>query len=95
MKKIWKNYKTMIILVLSMIIGAICGLIFKEKAAIVKPFGDLFLNLMFVIIAPLIFLTITLAVAKIKQPKRLGNEMDRNRLCYNIHYYRFTWIFIH
>lgn len=75
MKKIWKNYKTMIILVLSMIIGAICGLIFKEKATIVKPFGDLFLNLMFVIIAPLIFLTITLAVAKIKQPKRLGKIM--------------------
>lgn len=75
MKKFWKNYKTMIILITSMIIGAIAGLIFKEKAEVVKPFGDLFLNLMFVIIVPLIFLTITLAVAKVKQPKRLGKIM--------------------
>lgn len=75
MKKFWKNYKTMIILILSMIIGAAAGLIFKEKAAVVKPFGDLFLNLMFVIIMPLIFLTISLAVAKVKHPKRLGKIM--------------------
>ena len=74
-KNFLKNYKTMIFLVLAMIIGAICGLIFKEDATIVKPLGDLFLNLMFVIIVPLVFLTISLAVAKIKQPKRLGKIM--------------------
>ena len=74
-KSFLKNYKTMIFLVLAMIIGAICGLIFKEDATIVKPLGDLFLNLMFVIIVPLVFLTISLAVAKIKQPKRLGKIM--------------------
>lgn len=70
-----KNYKMMILLILAMVIGAICGLIFKEDAVIVKPLGDLFLNLMFVIIVPLVFLTITLAVAKVKHPKRLGKIM--------------------
>ena len=65
----------MLLLILAMIIGATCGLIFKEDATIVKPLGDLFLNLMFVIIVPLVFLTISLAVAKVKHPKRLGKIM--------------------
>ena len=70
-----KNYKTMLLLILAMIIGAVGGLIFKEDAMVVKPLGDLFLNLMFVIIVPLVFLTISLAVAKVKHPKRLGKIM--------------------
>ena len=65
----------MLLLILAMIIGAIAGLIFKEDAMVVKPLGDLFLNLMFVIIVPLVFLTIALAVAKVKHPKRLGKIM--------------------
>ena len=65
----------MLLLILAMIIGAIAGLIFKEDAMAVKPLGDLFLNLMFVIIVPLVFLTIALAVAKVKHPKRLGKIM--------------------
>ena len=72
MKKFWSNYKQTIILLVSLIIGAIVGLIFKEKTEVLKPFGDLFMNLMFVIIIPLIFLTITTSIAKIKEPKRLS-----------------------
>ena len=74
-KNFLKNYKTMLLLILAMIVGAICGLIFKEDAMVVKPLGDLFLNLMFVIIVPLVFLTISIAVAKVKHPKRLGKIM--------------------
>lgn len=74
-KNFLKNYKTMLLLILAMIIGAVCGLIFKEDTMVVKPLGDLFLNLMFVIIVPLVFLTISLAVAKVKHPKRLGKIM--------------------
>ncbi len=72
MKKFWSNYKQTIILLASLIIGAIVGLIFKEKTEVLKPFGDLFMNLMFVIIIPLIFLTITTSIAKINEPKRLS-----------------------
>lgn len=75
MKKVWKNYKQTLILLLSLVIGAIIGLVFGEKTEILKPFGDLFMNLMFVIIVPLIFLTITTSIAKIKQPKRLGKVL--------------------
>lgn len=66
------NYKSTIILLGSVIIGAICGLIFKEKASIVKPLGDLFLNLLLVIIIPLIFFTITSSISKMTEKKRLS-----------------------
>ena len=75
MKKIWKNYKSTIILLLSIIIGTIIGLIFKEKACLLSPLGDIFLNLMFVVIVPLIFLTITSSIIKMENPKRLGKIM--------------------
>ena len=72
MKKIFKNYKSTIILLGAIILGTIVGLIFKEKTAILSPFGDLFINLLLTIIVPLIFLTITTSIGKMKQPKRLG-----------------------
>ena len=77
MKKIWSNYKQTIILIFSIIVGAIIGLVFKEKASILSPLGDIFINLMFVIIVPLIFLTITTAIIKMGSPKRLGKIMSR------------------
>lgn len=75
MKKIWSNYKQTILLVCALIIGTIIGLVFKEKATVLSPLGDLFMNMMFVIIVPLIFLTITTSIAKISQPKRLGKVL--------------------
>ena len=72
MKKFISNYKSTIILLVAIIVGSIVGIIFKEKATILSPLGDLFLNLLLVIIIPLIFLNITTAISKMKQPKRLG-----------------------
>lgn len=75
MKSFFKNYKSTIILLFAIIIGAIVGVIFKEKAAVLSPLGDLFLNLMFIIIVPLVFLNISTAIAKMAQPKRFGKIM--------------------
>ena len=77
MKNVLKNYKSTIILLGSIILGAIIGIIFKEKATVLSPFGDIFINLMFVVIVPLIFLTITTAIIKMDSPKRLGKIMSR------------------
>lgn len=72
MKSFIKNYKQTIILLLAVIIGAVIGLIYGEKATVLSPLGDIFINLMFVIIVPLIFLTISTSIGKIKEPKRVG-----------------------
>ena len=65
MKKIFKNYSSSLILLSSMLIGLIIGLTLKEKANIFTPLGNLFINLLSTIIVPLIFVTITLSIAKI------------------------------
>ena len=77
MEKILKNYKNTIFIVLSLIIGALCGLIFKEDVNVVKPLGDLFLNALFVTIVPLLFLTISTTIAKMDSPKRLKKIFAR------------------
>ena len=56
MKKILKNYKSTLILILAIIIGAVVGLIFKEDAKVLSPLGDIFINLLLVVIVPLVFL---------------------------------------
>ncbi|MEE3343778.1 MAG: dicarboxylate/amino acid:cation symporter [Bacilli bacterium] len=66
------NYKSTFILLGSIIIGGIVGLIWKDKASILSPFGDLFLNMLLIVVVPLIFLTITSSIYKMREPKRIG-----------------------
>ena len=75
MKNFLKTYKSTIILLAAIIVGAIIGIVFGEKAAVLSPLGDIFLNLLFVAIVPLIFVSITVSISKMKQPKRLGKIM--------------------
>ena len=70
--KIIKNYKSMLILLGSIILGGLVGIIWGEGAKVLSPFGDLFLNVLLIIVVPLIFLTITGSIYKMKQPKRIG-----------------------
>ncbi|KON87908.1 sodium:proton antiporter [Sporosarcina globispora] len=75
MKKIFANYKLTIFLLLSILIGGIAGVVFGPKTAVVKPFGDLFLNLLFMIIVPLVFFSIASSLANMGGMKRLGKIM--------------------
>lgn len=84
MKKLLSNYKSTIILLVSIIIGASVGFIFKEKATVLSPLGDIFLNLLLVVITPLIFLTITTSISKMKSPKRLGKIVGATFLVFII-----------
>lgn len=70
-KRIIKNYKQSLILILAIIIGTILGLILKSDAKILSPLGDIFINLLYVVIVPLIFLTITTSISKMESQKRL------------------------
>ena len=72
MKKLFKSYKGTILLLLGVFIGAICGIVFQSDAVVVKPLGDLFLNLLLISIVPLIFFSISSSIAKMKEKKRLS-----------------------
>lgn len=75
MKKLFNNYKSTIILLTSIFIGALIGFIFKEDASILSPLGDLFLNLLLIAVVPLIFVSISLSISKMNKPKRFGKIM--------------------
>ena len=45
-KRIIKNYKQSLILILAIIIGTILGLILKNDAQVLSPLGDIFINLL-------------------------------------------------
>ena len=71
-KRIWKSYRFPIILVMGIIVGALLGVTLGEKATVFKPLGDIFLNLMFTIVVPMVFVSITTAVGNMVNMKRLG-----------------------
>lgn len=72
LKRICKKYKFPVILLLSIIIGCIIGIIFKEDAMNLKPFGTVFINLLYVTVVPLVFFTISSSISSIKNYKKLG-----------------------
>ncbi|KML44365.1 dicarboxylate/amino acid:cation symporter [Cytobacillus firmus] len=76
MKKVLSNYKLTIFLLLSILIGGIAGVVFGPKTAVVKPLGDLFINLLFMIIVPLVFFSIASSLANMGGMKRLGKIMS-------------------
>ncbi|HBC97767.1 MAG TPA: sodium:proton antiporter [Clostridium sp.] len=75
MKSFLKNYKFPAILLGSIVLGAVIGIVAGPKAVVLKPFGDLFLNLMFMIIIPLVFFSVSSAIASMNGMKRLGKIM--------------------
>ena len=78
MKKFFATYKQSLILLVAIIIGTIAGLVFGERITFLKPLGDLFLNLLLVIIVPMIFLTISSSIAKMNHTKRIGKILTNS-----------------
>ncbi len=74
--EIWKNYRFPIILLSGIMIGAVIGVIFGEKAKVLAPLGDIFLNLMFTIVVPMVFVSISSAVGNMVNMKRLGKILS-------------------
>lgn len=72
MIKFWKNYRGTIFLFCGLILGGLAGALWGTKVNVVKPFGDLFLNLMYMILIPLVFFSISSAIANMTEMKRLG-----------------------
>jgi len=70
-----KHYSFSLILLASIAIGAVLGIVFKEKIAVVKPLGDVFLNLLFTAVVPLVFFSISSAIAEMSDLHRLGKIM--------------------
>ncbi|MGN0002412.1 MAG: dicarboxylate/amino acid:cation symporter [Sphingobacterium composti] len=72
MKTILKNYKSIILLLVGIMFGSLVGLLFPDVVQYIKPIGDIFLNLLFVAVIPLLFFAISSAIANIESNGKLG-----------------------
>ena len=70
-----RDYLFSIILLCAVLIGGIVGAVLGPKASVLKPLGDIFLNLLFIIIVPMVFFSIASAIASMGETKRLGKVM--------------------
>lgn len=68
----FKNYAFSIVLLCSIVVGAAIGFVLKEKAIVLKPLGDIFLNLLFSVVVLLVFFSISSSVASMSDARRLG-----------------------
>lgn len=73
--RILRNYRFPIFILTGVVIGAIIGLVFGKRATVIKPFGTLFINMMFTLVVPLVFFSIASAVAGMSSAARLGKIM--------------------
>ncbi len=69
-KRILKNLTFQVLT--AIIIGVLVGLIWPNIGKEMKPIGDTFINAVKMVIAPIIFLTIVLGIAKMGDMKKVG-----------------------
>ncbi|OAB25100.1 Na+/H+-dicarboxylate symporter [Flavobacterium fryxellicola] len=67
-----KNYKSILLLLGGILAGSILGLVFGKDVEVIKPLGDIFLNLLFTAIIPLLFFTIASSIASLEKTEKLG-----------------------
>lgn len=77
-----RNYRFPLLIITGVVIGAALGLIFGESVAWLKPFGQIFINMMFTLVVPLVFLSIASAVASMESAQRLGKIMGAMMLVF-------------
>ena len=67
-----KNYRFPLTIIAAILLGSVIGTVWGTKATVLKPLGDIFLNLMFTAVVPLVFATIASAVGNMTNRTRLG-----------------------
>ncbi|HPS54311.1 MAG TPA: dicarboxylate/amino acid:cation symporter [Sedimentisphaerales bacterium] len=71
-KTFLKRWRFTLILIFAVVAGAMLGRMIGPKSEILKPFGDVFLNLLFTAVVPLVFFSLSSAIAANHNLKRLG-----------------------
>jgi Na+/H+-dicarboxylate symporter len=71
-KSFLKQWRFTLILICAVAAGALLGYIIGPKAKALKPLGDVLLNLLFTAVVPLVFFSLSSAVAASSNLRRLG-----------------------
>lgn len=65
-------YRYPIILIAFVLIGAVLGIVLGDKASFLFPIGQIWLNLLFVLLVPLIFFSISSSISSIANTRKVG-----------------------
>ncbi len=68
----WNSYSNIILLLIGIFLGSVVGIFAPDLVVYLKPIGDIFLNLLFVTVIPLVFFAIVSAISGIEQQQQLG-----------------------
>ncbi len=71
-KSFLRQWRFTLILICAVAAGALLGYIIGPKAEVLKPLGDVLLNLLFTAVVPLVFFSLSSAVAASSNLRRLG-----------------------
>ena len=71
MLKVLKNYAFSLYLIAGVVVGALLGLSLGEKATVLQPFADIFLNLVFCLIVPIVLCSIAGSIASMENIGKL------------------------
>ena len=72
MNNILKNYSGIILLLIGIIAGSFVGVFFPKSVDYIKPLGDIFLNLLFVSVVPLVFFAVANSIASLEKESKFG-----------------------
>lgn len=75
MSQFWSNYKQTLLLLGGIVIGGTIGFVWPATAPYLKPVGDIFMNLLFVLIVPLVFFSVSNSVANLTRRNMLGRML--------------------
>ncbi|MFZ6819172.1 dicarboxylate/amino acid:cation symporter [Undibacterium sp. Ji22W] len=67
-----RNYASILLLLGGICLGSLVGFLFGNKVEGIKFLGDIFLNLLFTAIIPLVFFTIASSIANLQKTEHLG-----------------------
>ncbi len=77
MRNFWYHYKSTILLLTGVILGGVMGMCCPGIVPWLKPMGDIFLNLMFVLIVPMVFLSMATSICTLHQEKMVGSVLGK------------------
>ena len=72
MNPVLKNYSGILLLLSGILIGSLIGIFFPNVVEYLKPLGDIFLNLLFVSVVPLVYFAVANSIASVEQQNKFG-----------------------
>lgn len=81
MKKFLKNYWFILTMLVSIVAGCIVGAVWPG-ATCLEPLGTVFVNMMFCVVVPMVFFSISSAIANMKSARRAGKLMGTTILTF-------------